>query len=280
MGHELKMRILTYAQYMHDSRKNAVQPGEVKLLAVLSKQLQAELMSHTYQPLLQQYPFFRCYAEIDPDAMVKVCSTAISHLHFSPGDRLFTEFTNSDCMLFVVKGSFKYIPTSTKLKQADHFRETEEGKVMRVKRSGASFHEHGLHILSEGCWCCEVSLWTNWHHQGAMHAISFSEVVAINAAAFAKVTASCKKVAGFSFRYGQAVLKRLSNYEHDGGFASDIPWDETFWPEMIEHALQAAAGPDDDEHDDEHTGQTSKNSAKAGKNDGQPDDMPRMTQRL
>merc|ERR1719401_1386026 len=70
---QLRVRILRYAEHRHRSKNREIQENDVKLIKLLSKPLQHELTRETYAPVLMRHPFFRCYAERDPNAMLRVC---------------------------------------------------------------------------------------------------------------------------------------------------------------------------------------------------------------
>merc|ERR1712083_128395 len=74
----LRSRILKYAEYRHHTYKDQIQASDVKLLRVLSKPLQHELMSESYVPVLVKHPLFAYYEQKDHNAMVRVCAEAVT----------------------------------------------------------------------------------------------------------------------------------------------------------------------------------------------------------
>merc|ERR1712242_108978 len=69
-----------------------------------------ELLQERYKPSLVRHPFFKHYAALDADAMKQICQAAISQIHFSSGDVVFSSGTPSENMFFVIRGECRYAP--------------------------------------------------------------------------------------------------------------------------------------------------------------------------
>lgn len=89
----------------------------------------------------------------------------------------------------------------------------------------------------EGEWCGEASLWTAWSHQGALHAITVAEVIAIDSSSFAKITRAHKHVYHCAAKYAALFVQQL-NEESDQGRVSDVACsDAEEWEELANAAF-------------------------------------------
>jgi len=231
---DLTVRIVRCVEHRLSARKGEVPESDVALLQHLSKPLQMELLSHILAPVMTKHPFFRRYAEVDPVAMQRLCLGAVQRVSLSTGDTLFTESCIGDQMFFVRSGKLRYHPSS-------YFPSGVQGGPARMRTSSSLRRSRACRpvqecICEEGEWFCESSLWCTWAHWGTMVALRMSEVLAVDAKAFACVTALHHFLAASSLRYGSAFVERLNEVGQDGPLRDICQ----FWPEDIDQMAEQA----------------------------------------
>eukprot|EP00928_Gymnodinium_smaydae_P069796 TRINITY_DN5351_c0_g2_i1.p1 TRINITY_DN5351_c0_g2~~TRINITY_DN5351_c0_g2_i1.p1 ORF type:complete len:883 (-),score=104.79 TRINITY_DN5351_c0_g2_i1:86-2734(-) len=108
----LSIRILRYVEYKLSVQKNTIQESDVRLLKMISKPLQKELITETYAPVLCEHPYFAIMKTVSAAAIREVCNLAISSLSLSEGDTVFTSGSADDNMIFVTEGRLLYLTTT------------------------------------------------------------------------------------------------------------------------------------------------------------------------
>jgi len=196
--HDLGMRVLRYVEHQLSLRKQEIQESDVALLRLLSKPLQMELVQRTYEPTLCQHPFYRCFADTDPQAMKHACNSAVACLLLSAGDTLFTDGSRGKRMFFLVKGNLRY-----------HDQEP--------------LYVGSVHELGEGSWCCEGAVWTKWVHLGTMTADTDSELLSVDTLELAAVTSGHERVVRAAYLYGRAYVAYLNSQADAGKPLNDLP---------------------------------------------------------
>lgn len=117
------------------SRKAQEEQQEM-VLAHLSTNLVADLMTELRLPLLQTHPFFRQYTEGFPRGMAKLCQ-AFQVLSGVRGDTIFQASDVASAMYCVFKGELRYVPLVSPevgRASAESARSAEEKKKAEAKR--------------------------------------------------------------------------------------------------------------------------------------------------
>jgi len=208
---ELTVRIMRYAEHKVHVQKREIQEKDVSLLKVLSRPLHMELIHATLGRVLTIHPFFQVYGHTDTEAIKRVCFEATSSVHLSAGDILFSEATHDDRIIFLNQGELLYTNLSGNAK----FRRLTATHSLEDVSDTCALHPHA--------WCCEAALWTDWVHVGMMRAAFDSEVLVIDAPAFAKASSQHYKVMDGVVKYGQGFVKDLNDLAARGVYSDFIP---------------------------------------------------------
>ena len=194
-------------KYQLSIRKAVIQETDVRLLQVLSKPLQMELVQHTTGPVLRVHPFFRYYARLSSGAMRAICGppTATSH-SLSLGDLIFTDGSIDDRMIFLLKGQLQYTWLAR----------------LAGGEGPAAGGEPETFLLEDGDWCCEASLWTRWVHVGTLQAVTESEILALDAKRFIDVTKEYHLVAHACALYCDLFLESMNQATENDVPLSDL----------------------------------------------------------
>merc|ERR1719291_763033 len=126
-----------------------------------------ELHYEMRSPTLGTHPFFRCYADVNPAGVRKVCHEATQALMFSKGDEVFhyMHTPTQPRVYFVVKGDLLY------------FKDTADAEA-----SQEVFNYH---------WLSEAVLWTHdWTHCGTLKARVDCQLLGLDAARFQEIVSS------------------------------------------------------------------------------------------
>eukprot|EP00928_Gymnodinium_smaydae_P013730 TRINITY_DN14987_c0_g1_i1.p1 TRINITY_DN14987_c0_g1~~TRINITY_DN14987_c0_g1_i1.p1 ORF type:complete len:908 (-),score=128.68 TRINITY_DN14987_c0_g1_i1:64-2787(-) len=107
----LSIRILRYVEHQLTVQKYQIQESDVRLLKLMSKPLQKELITETHAPILCKHPYFDVMKKVSALAIRDVCNRAISSLALSEGDNVFTSGSIDDNMVFVTEGRLLYLTT-------------------------------------------------------------------------------------------------------------------------------------------------------------------------
>mmetsp|Transcript_29133 Transcript_29133/g.83508 ORF Transcript_29133/g.83508 Transcript_29133/m.83508 type:complete len:801 (-) Transcript_29133:330-2732(-) len=198
---DLSSRILRCVEYRLKEQEGDLQESDVHLLKYLSKPLHMEVLAHVIAPLLTTHPFFMRYAEADPIALQRLCLLAVQRTSLCTGDALFPEASKGQQMFFLQRGKLHYYLSS-------------------MATRSASLSEYDA-LIEEGEWFCEGCLWSSWEHWGTMLAAMMSEVLVVDAQAFAAVTTAHRLVASSAKRYGTAFVAAL-NASEEGARFSDV----------------------------------------------------------
>lgn len=182
---EMAMKVKHSARHALEEQERNAPEASIVLLKLMSDPLLMELHFEIYQPIIRVHPFFKCYIDINPMGMCRVCHTAMAVLSVSMGDILFTEWEvpQKPRMLFVVSGGLEYV-TST----ANHRK------------------------LSNSDWVSEACLWTSdWIHAGTLRAEGECRLLEIDAVKFQTcLTRFCFEPAQ---KYAQGFVKMISEQE-------------------------------------------------------------------
>merc|ERR1712176_322185 len=111
------MKVQRNAKHALVEQERNSEEANIELLQIISDPLMMELHYEIYMPVLAVHPWFRCYNEVNPACLRKVCHTAVSLLSVSKGDIIFhdLETPNNPQMLFVIKGQLEYLQGSDSL---------------------------------------------------------------------------------------------------------------------------------------------------------------------
>lgn len=83
---------------------------EVELFMVLPNRLRIEIKHRVFLPFLMVHPLFQKYNQIEPEALVMLCSEAIEETMLRPTEELSCDLDSVQRMLMVVSGSLEYHP--------------------------------------------------------------------------------------------------------------------------------------------------------------------------
>jgi len=146
VSQEVAMKVERCARHAIEEQEQNAPEVAVELLKVISEPLMMELHFEIHAPILRSHPFFKSYMSVNPMGMRRVCHTAITILHVSRDDVIFTawEAPPKPRMLFIVKGTLEYIAT--------------DGSYKTILNS---------------TWVSEACLWVkDWVHAGTLRARS------------------------------------------------------------------------------------------------------------
>jgi len=91
-------------------------------------------------------------------------------------------------------------------------------------------------MVSEGMWCSEAALWTQWVHQGSMQSAEAADVVALHADKFREEMCQQKQNAEFALHYGTRFIESLNTCQRlDKG---DECEPDEFEPDELEPDLE------------------------------------------
>eukprot|EP00927_Polykrikos_kofoidii_P000858 TRINITY_DN10325_c1_g1_i4.p1 TRINITY_DN10325_c1_g1~~TRINITY_DN10325_c1_g1_i4.p1 ORF type:complete len:799 (+),score=125.81 TRINITY_DN10325_c1_g1_i4:64-2460(+) len=149
VSRELSVKVHRNARYALLEQEKNTQEEHIELLQVIAPPLLVELHYEIRCPLLQAHPFFKCYNEISPSSLRKVCHQAITFINMSSGEVFFheEEIATEPRMYFPYQGEFEY-------------------------RKGSNPYSSDQKILPR-TWLAEPCLWTeDWVHFGTLIAAS------------------------------------------------------------------------------------------------------------
>lgn len=187
----LSMRIVRYVNLAIEMHRKKIDRSRVELLKLLSGPLNIELQMELFRPHLVVHRTLQQYDTFGASAMCDVCFYAVHKSSLSKGDVLFDLGVEAQSMFFVASGALVY----ARPRQANNVRDGAR-KTARVQKD---------------MWSCEGVLWMPWFHRGSMLAMIESDVVALNSAAFRKVTLTHASVYVFARRCAEQFRKELQN---------------------------------------------------------------------
>jgi len=224
---DLSIRIVRYVEHKVQQQKREIQERDVNLIKVLSQPLHMELIFSTCNHTIICHPFFQSYSDTDVVALKHVCYAAMSSLHLSTGDVLFTEATQDDRMMLVKHGELQY----TNITGSSGFGSQNLSPTLKPGRDrpGSRYRRQSSAMdtttsqLADGDWCSEAALWTTWVHFGRLHAILDSEVLVVHAAALAKETLAHYKVTVGTLKYAHGFVVRMNELAEVGIYSDYFP---------------------------------------------------------
>lgn len=162
---ELGTRIMTCARFFVEQREKHQDENDVELLKVLSEPLLIEIHYDVNCQVLGQHQFFKRYNHFEPQAVMKICHSAIATVGLGTEDVLFTqgEEPTNPRMFFALNGLLLY------LKDFDGDGSIDLDEMVEVR---------------EGMWLCEPVLWMSWVHMGSLRAATNSTVLTCAAKTF------------------------------------------------------------------------------------------------
>jgi len=181
---KVAMRVKNNAMYALKQESKNINEVNIELLMLVSDPLRVELHYEIHLPVLGWHPFFRHYNDVNSAAMRRTCHEALSHLHLSGGDTLFSadELPQVPSMYFCLHGKLQYSQDS-------------------MKRPSS---------MVMGTWACEAVLWTQWVHMGVLRAKVESTLLLLNAARFQKIALQFQTVENHTRLYAEAFIQRLN----------------------------------------------------------------------
>jgi len=149
--------------FIVELRHKKVHSSAVQYLSLLSGPLNFKLQCAIRTPLLNKHDLFYQYNKVSSASMGQLCSLAMRETNYAKNDLIFSAGEEASYMYFVSNGASVY------------------RKVSVSKRTTPE-------KLEESQWCVEQCLWYPWLHVGSMWAISYSDIVTIDAAKFSDVS--------------------------------------------------------------------------------------------
>lgn len=209
--HTLSLRIQRYLRHTIQARNKQVATSTVKLLALLTKQLQNELNFAISEPKTSAHPFFAHLSQVSEVMMLRLISTTISQMALACDDNLYFAGEAARSMYFIDDGELQYVeahPISDLPSLAEepsmmqlHRRHSEEGRRLRGDRTRNAQSQE---------WLCEPVLWTRWVHLGDVHATTECALISIDAAKFGEVLCMNKATWEVASSYCRNYLEALN----------------------------------------------------------------------
>jgi len=184
-------RILKYLEYIVEKKQGKVQMPAIKILSMLSGQLQEELTYELTCPHLMNGAFFQYYLGFPHmDVVVrKICMVAMKKLTFATADVLFypgDEASQVYCFL--------------------------GGDVVLIKDEEAIDPP-----VQELEWIAEIALWTPWKHTSTCRANQESDIISVSITKFVEECSRSVVSWSLAARYGKKFLQIVQRMESAPG---------------------------------------------------------------
>eukprot|EP00746_Dinoflagellata_sp_MGD_P046592 gnl/MRDRNA2_/MRDRNA2_214532_c0_seq1.p1 gnl/MRDRNA2_/MRDRNA2_214532_c0~~gnl/MRDRNA2_/MRDRNA2_214532_c0_seq1.p1 ORF type:complete len:281 (+),score=41.64 gnl/MRDRNA2_/MRDRNA2_214532_c0_seq1:74-844(+) len=208
---DLSIRIRKYLEHRIHAQKSNVQEHDIGILVLLSKPLQKELQEQTYKPIICEHPFFAHYSKVCPEAVSHLCHLAFSPILFSEGDKVFTEGSKCEQMIFVMEGKLLY---------------------RWYGKDGKSREQY----LQEGDSCAEACLWAEHTHAGTLQAVTMSKLIEVDVAKFITVAKKHTTAIEYVSLYAMRFVEDLNSA---GKSLNDLSGSQEAIEEMCMEAFPA-----------------------------------------
>jgi hypothetical protein len=154
----LSLRVLRNARAAMRSRRQQMPESSAGIEELVSLALRTELHFEMYSPYIKPHPFFSEFIKDNAHVARRVCHFSMSVCFNSTHDVVFHFGEEADHMIFINRGTVKYV--------------------------WGTGHQK---MLSEGGWLSEAVLWTHWTHQGVLTSEDDSRCFNLSAASFQEV---------------------------------------------------------------------------------------------
>lgn len=180
---KVALRVQRNALYAIQQEKKNIPECNIELLEHISEPLRVELHHEINAPVLTQHPFFRGYDAVHPEAMRRICHTAVTRVSLSRGDLVFCtgEVPTVPVMYFVLTGHLSYIQDGVKAE-----------------------------TVKPPDWVCEAFLWTPWVHCGTLKAKEYCCLCMLNAKEFQAIATQFQTEENHARTYAREFVALLN----------------------------------------------------------------------
>jgi len=170
---------------------------EIKILAMLPRQMANDLLYEVRSPTLSRNGFFENLNMDFPRVVRHVCHKAVSVVTAHRWEVVFDKGDACSRMLFVDKGEIMY--SEGFIKWQPDFRDLDIGPPGEALRRGA--------------WVSEAALWIEWRNQGKLTAAAHSSLLALESSDFAVVMQEYKDAYTRAVLYAGKFVQELMKLE-------------------------------------------------------------------
>eukprot|EP00929_Paragymnodinium_shiwhaense_P063201 TRINITY_DN31589_c0_g1_i3.p1 TRINITY_DN31589_c0_g1~~TRINITY_DN31589_c0_g1_i3.p1 ORF type:complete len:1004 (+),score=125.79 TRINITY_DN31589_c0_g1_i3:115-3126(+) len=211
---QLSVRLRRYLQRSLRNQQHNLQEKDIELLEQLSTPMYMELRFELHYPLLSKHPFFASYADINQQAVQRICFEALKSTSLCASDSLFSVGDTAWGMYHVAKGVLMYA-----LNPPGHL-SPRKGSLDFIGKTAVHADD----------WFCEPVLWTPWEHKGNMSAITEVDLVVLSAETFHAILQNNRAAAQFPVGYAMEAVcllntcdkEELSDLGRKGCIASEV----------------------------------------------------------
>mmetsp|Transcript_85494 Transcript_85494/g.250272 ORF Transcript_85494/g.250272 Transcript_85494/m.250272 type:complete len:972 (+) Transcript_85494:77-2992(+) len=171
---------------------------DVEALAHLSPASRCELWYTIYGPLIESALFFGTVTTVDRSLLKDICYAALSHTACNAGAAIFEYNEESKGAYIVSWGNLEY---------------------------RSSIEDDCPAEVSCGQWISEITLWSEWKHQGWLDAATNAEVLTISPEGLLKVLARHPATAMLARDYSSAIMLAVQNSPPDSMTDLRLPLD-------------------------------------------------------
>eukprot|EP00931_Biecheleriopsis_adriatica_P098367 TRINITY_DN7230_c0_g1_i4.p1 TRINITY_DN7230_c0_g1~~TRINITY_DN7230_c0_g1_i4.p1 ORF type:complete len:1171 (-),score=189.12 TRINITY_DN7230_c0_g1_i4:173-3412(-) len=197
----LRARILKFA--LHALRRRTAMVLDSATMALLSEQLQSELIVCQRKEHVQIHPLFSLIGSSHPEAMLSVCNAFTLNL-YNDNDVLFIKGARAR-QIYVTRSGCYRLQNDTRIAPNGP---TMSPKAMPDRQiSSDDKHADGTDF-EEPHWFAELSLFSDFMHQSTLRAMSFGEAFTLTAKDFAYGISNFPCCVVDVFRYAQAYLSK------------------------------------------------------------------------
>jgi hypothetical protein len=190
----LQHRIRKYLEHAWTKEKENVPASQIKILGLLSDQLNCELVAELSVPHLKVHPLFEQIASISSVTMHRLATSAIKRKSLAINDTLFHPTEIATHMYLVTGGELEYLRASPEsMGGTDMDRQTSKmsSRQTSCMSTGTGMGCSGsgwVEVKEHKDWIAEPVLWmTSWIHLGKLVAKNPAELMTVDPIKFAEV---------------------------------------------------------------------------------------------
>jgi hypothetical protein len=184
---QLSIRIQKYLEHMWQATQESKPSKDVRLIQLLSEQLNSELKYELAIHHLKVHPFLSELCTISSVTVHRIANSAVARKLLAQGDTLFHPGEAATHMYVVVAGSYLY--KRVDVLGAPHCEEVQKGED----------------------WIAEPALWTeNWNHCGLLTAVDHSDNVTVDSVTFMEQVRLNPQAHVFTSHYARNFLHWLN----------------------------------------------------------------------
>jgi len=163
----LSIRIRKYLEHAWQSQRHRLSEDKIKILALLSEQLQGELQCELSVPHLKVHPLLHRLNSVSKVTMQRLVRDAFGKKMLADNDSLFLAGEMGTHMFIIVEGQLRY---------------------RRESRPGSINHDKAETVRGDEHWVAEPVLWVSkWVHVGDLVASQDSKLITISPTGFGEV---------------------------------------------------------------------------------------------